>query len=332
MFKKYNSIENTYRTEFLDKIKSHGFWGDQFVVQEKAHGANLSYWTTNGVDFHSSKRTGAIELGEKFYNHDLVLQKIQSKLEQIWLDLKEEINNLEQVTIFGELIGGSYPHPDVLKDKNGLKAQQGIFYSPSNQFYAFDILINGHKYLDVEVANSFFQKQDLLHAKTLFSGSIIDCLGYSNEFNSTIPSELNLPEIIPNIAEGVIIKPNINRHFNNKGRVILKNKNEKWSENIKFNKTIKKEDEISDQIIKLREAILTYVTENRLNNVLSKIGTVSEKDAGKILGIYSKDVVEDFMKDFHHITDELEKKELKLITKSFSKRAFELVENFLNAI
>lgn len=43
MFKKYNSIENTYRQEFLDKIKGHGFWEDEFVVQEKVHGANLSY-------------------------------------------------------------------------------------------------------------------------------------------------------------------------------------------------------------------------------------------------------------------------------------------------
>ena len=40
MFRKYNSIENTYREEFLERIKSHGFWNDEFVVQEKVHGAN----------------------------------------------------------------------------------------------------------------------------------------------------------------------------------------------------------------------------------------------------------------------------------------------------
>ena len=51
MFKKYTSIENIYREEFLDRIKSHGFWDDDFIVQEKAHGSNLSYWTTNGRDF-----------------------------------------------------------------------------------------------------------------------------------------------------------------------------------------------------------------------------------------------------------------------------------------
>ena len=43
MFKKYHSIENSYRTEFINRIKGHMFWNETFIVQEKAHGANLSF-------------------------------------------------------------------------------------------------------------------------------------------------------------------------------------------------------------------------------------------------------------------------------------------------
>lgn len=329
MFKKYTSIENTYREEFLDRIKGHFLWKDEFVVQEKAHGSNLSYWTTNGEDFHAAKRTGPLTEDEKFYNFQQILREIKPKLQNIWNDLKQEAPNLEQLTFYGEVIGGTYPHPEVVKDKTAIRVQKGVFYSPENHFYAFDLLINADRYLDVDVANKYFEKYQLLHAKTIFRGSIEDCLNYPNEFQSRIPKELKLPEIMPNIVEGVVIKPSKTSYFNNGTRVILKNKNQKWSEKEKFGKRIKVEEPLPEKVIKLHEAILTYVTENRLNNVLSKIGEVTQKDFGKVLGMFSKDVVEDFLKDYHKIMDDLEKKEAKSVTKSFFKKASELVRSKL---
>jgi len=127
------------------------------------------------------------------------------------------------------------------------------------------------------------------------------------------------------IVEGVVIRPIINRHFNGGSRVILKNKNEKWSENRKYHKLISLEEEVSETVLKLQEAILLYVTENRLNNVISKIGEVTEKDFGRVLGMFNKDIIDDFFKDYGDIINELEKKELKLIRKSFNKVAVEMV-------
>jgi len=312
MFKKYTSIENTYRDEFLERIKGHGFWEDEFIVQEKVHGSNLSFWTIDGEHFFSAKRTGPIEDDEKFYNYDVVLREIEQNLKNIWSDLKDEVDDLKQITIFGEVFGGDYPHQELEKDKKAIMVQKGIYYSPKNHFYAFDILINSETYLDVDKVNHYFEKYNLIHAKTLFRGTIKECLDYPNDFNTTLPKMFHLPQLSPNIAEGVVIKPVRNRHFNNGVRVILKNKNEKWSENKKYHKQIKQEDELSDKVIQLQEAILTYVTENRLNNVVSKIGTVTQRDYGKLFGMFNKDVIDDFLKDYHEITDELEKKELKL--------------------
>ncbi|MCP4522145.1 MAG: RNA ligase, Rnl2 family [Cytophagales bacterium] len=330
MFKKYCSIENTYRTQFLDKIKSHGFWNNEFIVQEKVHGANLSYWTANGIDFYAAKKTAQIQGDEKFYNYELVLNEIKPKLQNIWSTLKKEIDNLEQLTIFGEIIGGNYPHAEVEPDKNAIMVQKGILYSPQNLFYAFDIMINSDRYLDVDKTALIFEEQDLLYAKTLFQGNIEECLAYPNNFESTIPNLLNLPPIVPNIIEGVIIRPVQTSYFKSGKRVILKNKNERWSENKKFNKTIKAKEQLPEKIVKLQEAILTYVTENRLNNVISKIGEVSPKDLGKVLGLFSKDVLEDFLKDYGEITKDLEKKEMKLITKSFASTAKGMIINKLN--
>lgn len=326
MFKKYTSLENTYRGEFLERIKGHGFGSDEYIVQEKAHGANLSYWTKNGEDFYSAKRSSVLTPTEKFYNHELILDKLRPSFKRIWEDLEKELDELNQLTVFGEVIGGNYPHPEVKKDNKSSKVQRGVFYSPTNVFYAFDILINSESYLSVDHANSLFEKHELLHAKTLFRGPLDDCLNYPNDFHSTIPALLDLPELSPNIVEGVVIKPVTPRFLNNGVRVILKNKNDKWSENTKYKKTIRPDEVVSEKVLKLQEAIALYVTENRLNNVLSKIGEVTLKDFGRVLGQFNKDVVEDFVKDYHGVTDGLDKKELKQVTKSFGKKAVRLVK------
>lgn len=44
-FKKYNSIENSYQDDLISSIIEQGFGDLEFVVQEKVHGANLSFIT-----------------------------------------------------------------------------------------------------------------------------------------------------------------------------------------------------------------------------------------------------------------------------------------------
>jgi len=53
-FKKYNSIENTYNKEFMEKIKLEGYDSLLYVVQEKVHGANCCF-VTDGKEVHLQK-------------------------------------------------------------------------------------------------------------------------------------------------------------------------------------------------------------------------------------------------------------------------------------
>ena len=165
MFRKYNSIENSYRKTFLERIKGHGLWENEFVVQEKVHGSNLSYWTTDGIDFCAAKRTAALGNGEKFYNHELLLGELNTKFSQIWNTPKLKYPTIHQMTIFGEVIGGDYPHKDITANKKAIRVQKGIYYSPDNHFFAFDIMLNATTFLSVSEANFLFEKEGLLHAK-----------------------------------------------------------------------------------------------------------------------------------------------------------------------
>jgi Rnl2 family RNA ligase len=329
MFRKYSSIENTFQNEFVEKIKSEGFGDHEYVVQEKAHGANMSFLSTDGIHFTPAKRTDVLSPDEKFYNYQLVYDKYLERLHSLWNDLNTDFPEMEQLNVFGELIGGDYAHPDVPKDREAIKVQKGIYYCPSNEFYAFDILVDNKIYLTSDKIEYYFMKHKFIYAKTLFRGSLDECLNYPNDFQSGIYQQFGLPKIESNVAEGVVIRPVEPCFLSGGGRVMLKNKNEKWAEKAKAKKRPQKEITFSDDIRQLQDAIQDYVTENRLNNVISKIGEISIKDMGNVLGLFAADIIEDFMKEYGREMDKLEKKEQKLVTKSITKKSVEMVKKRL---
>jgi Rnl2 family RNA ligase len=333
-FKKYNSIENSYQKDFLHSIVQQGFSELEYVVQEKVHGANLSF-ITNGTKILLAKRTELIADDENFFNSEFILEKYKSRVLELFKLLSQEFP-IHTLTIFGELFGGGYPHPEVEKDKDSFLIQKGIYYLPGNEFYAFDIFINGEKYLNVNQSCEWFEKTGFIFAKTLFKGSLKECLAYPNDFKTTLPALFGLPELDGNICEGVIIRPVVSSFLHSGSRVLIKNKNENWSENNKsIDKTLLRKhfheegEALSPEATFLSEEIYKLITENRLSNLISKIGTVNHaKDSGKILGMYNKDVLTDFLKTHKEQYENLEKHESKSINKFLNKHAAELIMDY----
>ena len=328
MFRKFNSIENSYRKEFIKRIQLEGLWAGDYIVQEKVHGANLSFYTIDGIDFMAGKRSGRIEPTENFYQSEQVLAANLGSLKMIWNKLNAELPNLQQLTVFGEVFGGSYPHPEVPKNNTAQKVQKGVFYTPDNLFYAFDVMVDG-VYLDVDQANACFEAASLLYAKTLFRGTPDEALAYPNDFNSTLPARLGLPDIGENVVEGTVIRPAKTAYLANGKRVILKNKNAKWAEKKQRSKSAMPLEPLPAHILALRDLALEYVTENRLENVISKIGAVSIKDFGKVLGAFNQDVSVDFRKENQEKLLSVDKADLKRVNKLFGRVAADLVRKRL---
>lgn len=321
-FKKYNSIENSYRQEFLERVATTTINSNDFVVLEKVHGANFSL-ITNGSDLKSAKRTSMLEDTDKFYNHTLIKELYYEKMLALFEAVKTHYPETESITVFGELFGGSYP--DVEQARDAMKVQKGVFYAPYNDFYAFDIMINQTFYLDVIEVNQLLEAHGFFYAKILFRGTLKEALAYPNAFNSNVPEWLNLPEIKDNICEGVIIKP-VKPHFlPNGNRVIIKNKNAKWSEKSKSSKPTKCI-ELSKEANILLTELERFVNANRLANVMSKEHDLDSNHIGKLIGLLSKDAFEDFMKDFETPFQSLEKVEQKRLTKQLNQCAAKLVK------
>ncbi|WP_294288063.1 RNA ligase, Rnl2 family [uncultured Chryseobacterium sp.] len=332
IFKTYNSIENAYQACVIDQIRIQGFGDEVFIVQEKVHGANFSFFT-DGKEIRIAKRTAFIEREEKFFNAYHVLELYKEKVIEAFGKVKSLYPEVETVVIYGEIFGGGYKHKDVAPVADAIKVQKGIEYAPYNEFYAFDIKLNGTTYLDTEVINRIFEETGFFYAKTLFQGTLEEALDFPNAFDSRIPAWLGFPEMEDNMCEGTIIKTLKTCYFGNGSRVILKNKNEKWIEKSKVvrkqEKKVQKQIRFGEAAQNIWEELEQYATVNRLNNVISKIGEFGPKMAGKVTGLFAQDILEDFGKDFPEAFDSIEKEEQKRINKKLNAIVIDKVKEEL---
>lgn len=330
-FKKFQSIENSYRQKEVQSVQLN-FPNETFLVQEKIHGSNFSFWT-DGETIKCAKRSGFLREDEGFFNYEVLLDRHSEDILQLFKELKENKylgEDLNELAIFGEIYGGTYPHPDVPR-VNVAKVQGGVFYSPDVNFIAFDIKANGH-YVPFKKFKATCMVGKIPFLDALYEGTFEECLAIGNEYPSTLPAMHGLPEIEGNGCEGNVIRPLNILYFGNGKRVILKNKNEAFSEKKQGKKESKPKEDVPPEIQELQMEGVQYINDNRLRNVLSKVGEVTSKDFGKVLGLLSKDVMEDFAKDNPKVL-ELSNVEKKMVTRLLNNECGNLIRpNFANII
>lgn len=312
-FVKYNSIENSYRQKFIDKLMMEGYTEGSWAIKEKVHGANASitvYLNEDGeFEILPGRRSGYIGEGVNFHG----IQAVAANLAETLVTMFQEIGCVEKLTVFGEIFGGNYPHPDV-KPGERSQVQKGVFYSPEVEFLAFDLKIEG-VYVPTIKADQLFKEYEVPHLPTLFTGTFKECLAKDALFESTIPGMYGLPAIENNKAEGFVMKPYETVPFLPSGtRVILKQKTEAFKEVQKKSK-VKVEEVLPENVAQLVQSLNEHCTSQRVAAVISKIGTVTMKDFGTVMKQTNQDVLEEFNKNHSEELNVLDKKTRSLITK-----------------
>ena len=300
---KYPSIENSYREKQLDWIRQVVPLTEQWEVTEKIHGANCFLYLTaeQDAEIQVGKRSGFVNPKKNFYGYKAWFESESILFKALFDDIFDYFDYdrlIQGIAIFGETFGGIYPHPDVPKIPNAQRVQKGVYYTPENAFYAFDIALCYKEetqlpyFLSTNLRNAFFEKHSIFYAKPLFQGSLGSCLNYNPNFLSTISDLFRLPSIPNNYAEGVVIKPIDNYYLNNGTRVILKNKTDRFKETQPRKKT---KAVLADHLIPVFETLCQYITENRFNNIESHEGKSFEfKDFKDLRGLFIKDLMKDF--------------------------------------
>ena len=348
-FEGYGKINETSSQWILEKSDNAAFKRTLWCVTEKVHGANFCFLCDNeGERIRCGKRTSLLSDTDDFFGYKRRLfNEIIPKIRQIYQFVKNKCPTIEKLYVFGELFGGFYPHPDVPRVPNVGAIQTGVWYCPDIEFYAFDVAIvnNNEKqrYLDYEYAITAFQHVNILYAEPLFIGKYEEALDFKLGFNSYIPNKLSLPPLTEtNKAEGIVIKPMheimVKTKKSSLVRAIVKKKIEEFSED-KYTQAQKQEfrnDEEFSNVDLLRFEIDALITDNRLDNAMSKIGHITINDKEKLkelLNMYVKDIIDQFHEngnedmwnklssnDRHLLTEELTLNAKKVILKYFKKR------------
>lgn len=271
-FKKFSSLENTYRTNLIEKVIEEGIPTNDWIVTEKVDGANFSFWC-DGEQVKVASRNQFVD--GTFYGCQEVIDEIAPKILAFCSD------NNTQIVIYGELYG------------DGI--QKRVKYGKKS-FVAFDVFClwagsTEHK----DYAQNLCFDIGIPFAPVIFRGSFEECLAVNNTFKSLLTPEGYGDE---NIAEGVVIEPANPAWFRNGSRVYFKNKSEKFSEKKKKVKVkVAQELSLSEASQSVLHNLTSYVTENRVVSVISKIGKVGTKDFQRILGLTVQDAIEDYEKD-----------------------------------
>lgn len=339
-FKRFSSIDNIQRTDLVQKMQllnSEAFQG-RWIATEKIHGSNYSLWI-NDLEFRCGKRTGLLaQDGGSFYGDHNVIPDLQPKMQRL-LELckkKKFVPGNPTVTVYGEIFGGRYPHADVEPVKGAKKVQNQVWYSPKNEFMAFSLVVRDEEHTRWI---SFIERHVLLlevgirHVPVIEIGTFEEVCKVSNEFHTQIPEIFGLPQIKDNICEGVVLEPTIPAFLPNGERIVLKNKNAKFTEK-SHEKTSKSPKEVPPEVARLFTDLSLYITENRLRNVLSKIGPIEDqkKAFGMIIKPFGEDILEDFQKDFPEFKI-MEKKNQKLVTKGMNTQTAALIrKNFIKIL
>jgi len=184
-------------------------------------------------------------------------------------------------TLYGEYFGGNWIKKDIAKQK---AVQTGITYTPFHEFMVFDVNIKtqtGDFWVPVTDIEGFVGKY--IKTVPIFTkGSFEEVYAVNTKIDSTIPELLGLERVIPNLIEGMVLRPN-ETFFEEDQRVILKKKNAEFQEKgpaeVVAKKGGKKEEkELPAEIAAPVDFLSAYVNKNRIESVLSKFPDVKDRN------------------------------------------------------
>jgi Rnl2 family RNA ligase len=313
---KFAEIDNL-TPALIQEIRDQGLDKGLWCIETKYDGANLQIAIDVDGSIHFGSRNQELGRYDSFNNwaHVVAKDDMENKVRK----LKEELDKYWLVDIansgpyifvvYFELIGGYYRHKDVQPVKGAVKMQGRVNYCPDNELICLDILYfvptdNGGygDYLAPETVNEYCDKVGIRHAKINAVLPFDDAIKYPNDFEDTTgPEMFGLPQVTPNIIEGVVLKPRIPGRFRNGARLIAKNKNQIFLERgVKTNKVKNPPEPMTELDEEWYNTYMEFVTESRMMSVLSKMDTttITGKDFGKLLSAFIEDADKDFQKEY----------------------------------
>ncbi|WP_328972334.1 RNA ligase family protein [Streptomyces sp. NBC_00239] len=184
-----------------------------WVALEKVHGANFAV-VCDGAGARPAKRRELLgESGlDDFFGVGRIWPALAVAAERCAAALRREhgADAAAPVTVFGELAGGRYPHPDVPPAPGTEPVQTGVWYAPGLHWLPFDATLcidGGVLWVGDRALRRAAGAAGLHCAPVIARGTLAHVREQDPVFTTRVPELLGLPALPGNLAEGLVVKP-----------------------------------------------------------------------------------------------------------------------------
>ncbi|MFD3698303.1 RNA ligase family protein [Streptomyces sp. NPDC058646] len=187
--------------------------GREWVAHEKVHGANFAV-VCDASGAHPAKRRELLGEGglDAFFGVGRIWPALAVAATRCARLLRERCGARASavVTVYGELAGGRYPHPDVPPVPGAEPVQTGVWYAPDLLWLPFDATVtdgDGECWVADRTLREAAGAAGLLCAPLVAAGPVARLQELPVLFPTRLPGLLGLPALAGNHAEGLVVKP-----------------------------------------------------------------------------------------------------------------------------
>lgn len=209
----------------------------EWVATEKVHGAHFAV-VCDGSGVQPAKRREL--LGEDDLDAFFGVSRIWSTLSVAAARCAAALRagTDAEVTLYGELAGGHYPHSEVNAADCAQPVQTGVWYAPDLFWLLFDarLTVGDRRWWVAEPElRKVAEAAGLTFVPVLARGPLARLRELPAAFPSKVPALFGLPEIEDNLAEGYVLKPAVEWDESTDGeRPMLKVKQKAFAEDERF--------------------------------------------------------------------------------------------------
>ncbi|NUS83287.1 MAG: hypothetical protein HOY75_11240 [Streptomyces sp.] len=197
------------------KISSSGRLGTagvrEWIAAEKVHGAHFAV-VCDGTGVRPAKRREL--LGDDgldgFFGVSRIWPALSVAAARFASVLRGAWGAAAVVTVYGELAGGCYPHPDVPAAPGVEPVQTGVWYAPGLHWLLFDASVEtteGRCWISDRALRDAAAAAGLTCVPALGQGPLNRLQDLPCAFPTKVPALFGLPELADNLAEGYVLKP-----------------------------------------------------------------------------------------------------------------------------
>lgn len=182
-----------------------------WIAVEKVHGAHFAV-VCDSTGVRPAKRRVVLgeELLDSFFGVSRIWPGIAVAAGRFADVLRELWGDEAVVTVYGELAGGHYPHPDVPLIPGVEPVQTGVWYAPDLHWLLFDAVVDtaaGRCWVSDRALREAAAAAGLTCVPVLARGPLNKLQELPREFETKVPAALGMPGLEGNLAEGYVLKP-----------------------------------------------------------------------------------------------------------------------------